>query len=62
MLAETRIVEQSKLTSDCFFVQVFGLSRCEVCEFRDTDECGGKEIIEKIKAGRYPVEGIGRKP
>lgn len=43
-------VNQSKLTSDCFIIQMFGPDRCKTCEYRDNhEECGGMEIRKKLK-------------
>ena len=41
-------VDQNKLTADCWLIQIKGLIACETCELKDTDECGGKEILKKI--------------
>jgi len=30
-------------------IQIFGLEACKTCEFKNTEECGGKEIIKKLK-------------
>jgi len=41
---KSKTVSQSKLTSECWSVQVWGRSNCKKCEFRDTPDCGGKKI------------------
>lgn len=44
-----RQVKQKNLTSECWFVQMWGLDQCETCEVKDTPDCGGKEIRETLK-------------
>jgi len=53
------------MTSDCWPVQVWGLSYCsgfgeyeQMCEYLATDECGGQGIRKKILAGRFPLSGL----
>jgi len=46
---ESKMIDQSKLTSDCWLIQFNGLGACEGCEFRDTDDCGGGETLKRIK-------------
>ena len=41
-------IPQKKLTSECWMIQFTGLKACENCEFLNTDECGGKQIREKL--------------
>ncbi len=41
---KTYSVNQSHLTSECWSIQFHGLECCKTCEFRDTDDCGGKNI------------------
>jgi hypothetical protein len=50
VIAETKVIDQSKLTGDCFYVQINGLEACKTCEFRGTDECGGGATLKKLKA------------
>jgi len=45
---ETRLIPQNHLTSECWMVQFKGLDACKTCEFKDTPECGGKEIRKKL--------------
>ena len=55
----TRSIPQSKLTSECWTIQFRGLDACETCEFKDTKECGGKEIRKKlmnVKGHKVPLE------
>lgn len=44
---DTMIIPQAKLTSDCWGIQMRGLSACNRCEFLNTEECGGKALREK---------------
>jgi hypothetical protein len=44
-----RTLNTEKITSECWPVQFYGLQYCDNCEFKDTDECGGKQIIETGK-------------
>lgn len=47
VITESKQVDQSTLTAECWIVQIEGLGACEKCEFKDTEECGGKEIRKK---------------
>ena len=42
--------KQAELTSECWGVQVLGISACSDCDFINTTECGGVEI-RTIKTG-----------
>ena len=37
------MVEQSKLSSECMLIQIFGESSCNSCDAKGKD-CGGKSI------------------
>ena len=41
-----RSIPQSQLTSECWLVQFSGLDRCDKCEFKNTNKCGGQSIRE----------------
>lgn len=41
-------IDQSKLTSDCWLIQINGLKACEKCKFLNTEECGGKNIRNNL--------------
>lgn len=45
-VTESRVFEQTDLSSECFHVQMQGLKACGGCELRDTDDCGGEQIRE----------------
>lgn len=40
--------DQNTLTSDCWLIQFKGLSACETCSSRNTDECGGGDTLKKM--------------
>ena len=41
-----KTINQSMLTSECWSVQMFGFEKCKDCEYKDTSECGGQNIIK----------------
>ena len=41
---QVKSIKQSDLTAECWAVQMWGIGKCEKCEFRNTPDCGGKEI------------------
>jgi len=45
-----KIIKQSQLTSDCFFIQFNGLDACKNCELLHKKDCGGKNIRKKLLA------------
>jgi len=45
---ETKVVDQSKLTSDCWIVQIEGLKACKKCQYNGTKNCGGQNF-RKLK-------------
>ena len=47
---KTKMIDQSKLTSDCFFIQFNGLDACKNCELLNKKDCGGKKIRKKLLA------------
>lgn len=66
-IVETKTIDQSKLTTDCWSVQIQGVAACEKCEFFNTASCGGKAILKRrVEAQEYweqlgtiPVTGDG---
>jgi hypothetical protein len=42
--ARVKTIRQGQLSSECWTVQMWGTAACDTCEYRDTDECGGKAI------------------
>lgn len=58
---KTITVEQSKLTAECWLVQFWGRSACKTCEFRGTEDCGGRQIRKTGKNSqgiRVPVSSV----
>lgn len=49
VITESKEIDQSTLTSDCWLVQFNGLSACKTCELKDTTECGGGETLKKLQ-------------
>lgn len=47
-ILESKIIDQSKMTSDCWLIQFSGLSACNTCEVRGTDECGGGKTLQRL--------------
>jgi len=39
-----RSISQTKLSAECWPVQVWGLTYCDNCEYKDKPECGGQNI------------------
>ena len=48
VITQTKQIDQNKLTSDCWLIQFNGLSACESCEVRGTNDCGGSETLNKL--------------
>ncbi len=48
VITESKKIDQSKLTSDCWLIQFSGLSACETCEVKDTLDCGGQNIRDQL--------------
>ena len=51
VITESKKIDQSKLTSDCWPIQINGLSACEMCKFLDTADCGGQAIRKRLLRG-----------
>ena len=47
-ITESKVVDQSSLTSDCWPVQIEGLKACETCKLLGKRNCGGKAIRAKL--------------
>jgi len=50
VLVETssKEIDDSKLTSECWLIQINGLDACKKCEFLNKKDCGGKKIRKKL--------------
>jgi hypothetical protein len=53
VITESKIIDQNKLTSDCWLIQFSGLSACETCEVKNTSECGGQAIRGQLLLDRW---------
>jgi len=59
---KAKTVTQSQMTEECWLVQIWGLSYCKTCEYRDTPDCGGKEVRKTGKNSKgYSVPLGGRR-
>lgn len=47
-----REIPQETLTSDCWMVQIKGLSACVKCTFENTPDCGGGKTLKNIKSSK----------
>jgi len=47
---ETKMIDQNKLTSECWLIQFNGLDACKNCELLNKKDCGGKNIRKKLLA------------
>jgi hypothetical protein len=55
-----KTIKQNDLTSDCWTIQIFGISACEKCEYKNKKRfCGGMRIRKEIESGNYPKNGKG---
>ena len=48
VINESKVIDQSKLTSDCWLIQFEGLKACANCEVLNTEECGGQSIRKSL--------------
>jgi len=48
VITENKVIDQSKLTSDCWLIQFGGLLACETCPAKNTPNCGGQTIREQL--------------
>lgn len=46
-------IDQSKLTSDCWLIQIKGIEGCKICDLYHTKECGGKNILSKYESEAF---------
>lgn len=42
-------VDITQITDECLAIQCWGLEECTECQYHDTDQCNGKEIIKTHK-------------
>jgi len=50
MIDSAKQIDQDTLTNDCWLVQFNGLSACENCENKGTNECGGGQTLAKLQS------------
>lgn len=51
VIDETKVIDQSTLTSECWVIQIEGPKACETCECRDKPrKCGGMAIRKRLQA------------
>jgi len=50
-----KVVDQSTMTSDCWLIQFNGLSACENCDIKHTDECSGGLTLNKLIVDKHYV-------
>lgn len=48
-MIETKTINQSELTTECWLVQFNGLGACKTCDLKGTSDCGGKEVRKKLE-------------
>lgn len=49
IITELKQIDNDTLTSDCWLIQFGGLSACETCEFKGTNECGGGNVLKQLQ-------------
>ncbi len=48
VITDSKEIDQSKLTSECWLIQFNGLDACKDCESLNTSECGGRNIRKRL--------------
>ena len=51
VITESKQIDQSTLTSDCWLIQFDGMAACADCEMLNTPECGGVNIRKQLLKG-----------
>ena len=49
LVEESREINQSELSEECWEIQFRGLEACENCRYKGKRSCGGKDIIKTGK-------------
>lgn len=44
-----KIISQKMLSTECWFIQVWGTAACKDCDYQNTEACGGKKILNTGK-------------
>ena len=47
-IISSKVIDQSKLTSDCWLIQFYGLTACKNCELKNTTNCGGSKTLKSL--------------
>ena len=55
---DVKEIDQSKLTSDCWLIQINGLQACSECEFRNTKDCGGGKTLKLLKKNKSKAKKL----
>ena len=57
-----KVVNQSKISEECWSVQIWGFSACTHCEYKGKKDCGGKSIRKTQKNSKgFTVTDAGLK-
>jgi hypothetical protein len=48
VVENTKEIDQSTLTSECWLIQFNGLDACKTCECLGKKDCGGKNIRKRL--------------
>lgn len=56
VITDSQVIDQSKLTSDCWLIQFDGLAACKDCPAKDTSDCGGQVIRKRLLVKKYLKE------
>ena len=57
---KVEMVDQTEVSGECFYIQIWGSDYCADCIYRDHDGCGGKNILRigKNSLGyQIPLQG-----
>jgi len=54
---KTKVIRQKDLSAECWLVQFSGTDYCNFCEYKDTKDCGGKNILKTGKNENGKVIG-----
>lgn len=51
VITESKEINQSELTDECWLIQFEGLSACKTCKANLTPDCGGQAIRKRLLEG-----------
>jgi hypothetical protein len=52
VVTDEKVIDSSSMTDDCWLIQFKGISACQHCELRGTDDCGGGDMLKALEARR----------